>query len=389
MSPSTATDPHPAPHALDEALASLRPEEAAALQWLVRREDGLSATDEQAFQAWLAQDTAHQRAFGELTGVWQDFDAIPQGDITRWREAAASSSVQTTAPATPAPPRATPHARASAPWGARLRHLVQTALQGSSQPRPWGSRAVTIGAASLALGLGWFAWNLWQQPIFHQQYVTARGQQLDIGLPDGSTLKLDTATRADATLYRQRREVRLTEGQALFHVHGNKAQPFDVLAGATRITVVGTRFSVRYTPSMGDREVEVAVSEGRVRVARADDTSPSAPTDVVELTAGQTVVAAANGHLGPVGRLGSEGIAPWQGRRLSFYDTPLSAALAELERYGPTGMVISDPAVAALHVTGTVDLNRVRDFTRSLPRVLPIRLDTREGITHILAAKAP
>ena len=370
MSSSPLTADHPAPHALEAELASLGPVEAEALRWLVRRQDGLSATDEQSFQTWMRADASHQRAFDELTGVWRALDEIPADGVVRLREAVNLSG---TPPSTRARHQAP--ARFWAAW-----------FQGSRQPRPWGSFAVTVCTTWLAVGLGWFAWHLWQQPTFSQHYATARGQQLDIGLPDGSTVKLDSASRADATLYRQRREVHLAEGQVLFHVHGNKAQPFDVLAGATRITVVGTRFSVRYTPSLGDAQVQVAVEEGRVRVARADGTrdGPS-PRDMIELTAGQTVVASADGHLGPVGRLGNEGIAPWQNRRLSFYDTTLSAALAELERYGPTGLVIRDPDVAALRVTGTVDLDRVRDFTRSLPRVLPIRMDVRGAVTEISA----
>ena len=38
-----------------------------------------------------------------------------------------------------------------------------------------------------------------------------------------------------------------------------------------------------------------------------------------------------------------------------------------------------------LRVTGTVDLDRVRDFTRSLPRVLPIRLEARGAVTEVSA----
>lgn len=380
MSAPLTSDDLPAQQALDAALAGLSAAESEALRWLVRRQDGLSAPQEQAFQAWLQADVSHQHAFHDLSGVWQDIDAIPADDVARLRGTIEPAAQASTDKAT-ARPRPAARAARQAPWWRRL--------QGDGEQRPWGSRAVTVGATSLALGLGWFAWHLWQQPVFSQQYVTARGQQLDIGLPDGSALKLDTATRADARLYRQRREVHLSEGQVLFQVHGDKAHPFDILAGATRITVVGTRFSVRYTPSLGDQQVRVAVEEGRVRVARVGDAHEQGSTpEVVELTAGQTVVARADGHLGPVERLGSEGVAPWQNRRLSFYDTPLSVALAELERYGPTGMAIRDPAVGALTVTGTVDLNRVRDFTRSLPLVLPIRLEARDGVTHILA-KAP
>ena len=91
---------------------------------------------------------------------------------------------------------------------------------------------------------------------------------LKLRLPDGSALHLDTATRLNARLYRQRREVMLIEGQARFEVQADARRPFHVLAGGARITVVGTRFAVRYTPGMAGYDgVRVAVEEGRVQVA--------------------------------------------------------------------------------------------------------------------------
>ena len=174
----------------------------------------------------------------------------------------------------------------------------------------------------------------------------------------------------------------------MFSVQGDKARPFDVLAGPLRITVVGTRFSVRYTPSLGSQQVQVAVEEGHVRVARADAPRPGEGrpgADAVELTAGQAVAADGEGRLGPVVPVAAQGIAPWRGHRVNFDNTPLAAALAELERYGDTGLRVRDPAVAALRVTGSVDLRRVGDFARSLPHVLPVRLVPREGVDEVVA----
>lgn len=59
----------------------------------------------------------------------------------------------------------------------------------------------------------------------------------------------------------------MPEGQAVFSIKGDPSRPFDVLAGPLRITVVGTRSSVRFTPGIrGEEGVQVAVEEGRVRV---------------------------------------------------------------------------------------------------------------------------
>ncbi|MFC7208495.1 FecR family protein [Comamonas endophytica] len=230
---------------------------------------------------------------------------------------------------------------------------------------------------ALTGGGSYMAWDHWQrQPVFAQNFETLRGQQLNVQLPDGSQLRLDTATRVEVLLYRQRREVRLPEGQVAFAVQGDGTRPFDVLAGDTRVTVVGTRFSVRNTVGS---PVSVAVEEGRVRVAAASDPDAAA---AVLLTAGQQFV---GGAAGTVGAVAASGIAPWRDGRITLDNLPLSRALAEFERYGPTRMVVHDPAVAALRVSGTFDPRHLENFRRSLPQVLPVRLQEHGGQTEIVA----
>lgn len=384
---------------LDAALADLNAAEVQALRWLVRREDGLDASAEAEFQAWRQADAAHRAAFDDMAGTWRAFDDIPADGVAQLRAgvatarpAAPAGSTLSTEPVSVVPPSPAPQThrqhkptRLAGPGG-WLRSLIGG---------QWLPQALAACVAFATLGGGWFAWDHWQQqPVFSQHYATARGQQIEARLPDGSTLRLDTASQADVTLYRQRREVRLPEGQVMFTVQGDKTWPFDVLAGAMRITVVGTRFSVRYTPSMGNDQVQVAVEEGHVRVARADalkrsDGLPAASqmSDTIDLEAGQTVAADAEGRLGPVGRVATESIAAWRGNRVNFDDTPLSLAVAELERYASTGLLVRDPAVAALRVTGSVDLRRAGDFTRSLPEVLPVRLVPREGAVEVVARR--
>ena len=253
---------------------------------------------------------------------------------------------------------------------------------------------LTAGTAAAIGCTAWIGWTYWQQqPVFAQSYATTRGQQLDVHLPDGSTLKLDTATRAEVTLYRQRREVRLPEGQAMFTVKADASQPFDVLAGPLRITVVGTRFSVRNTPTgMGADGVSVVVEEGHVRVTSTNPTaaadSPSqASVKVAELTAGQSIHADAQGQWEQIKAQSPGGAMLWREGRVNFDRTPLAQALAEFERYGATNVVIKDPKVAALRINGSFDLRQARTFTGALPQVLPVRLREQGGVTEIISSR--
>lgn len=349
------------PPAHPPAAPSTDPDEAA-LDWFVRRTGGqLEAADEAAFQAWLAADGAHQAAFARHQRDWRMLDALPADGVRTLRQNLADDKA--------AAARAAPRRRA---W---WREMTVWAPQGA------------LAAAALMVSCGaYLAWGFWQQqPVFEQSFATTRGQQLEVVLPEGSRLRLDTLSRADVTLYRERREVRLPQGQAMFQVKGDPARPFDVLAGPLRITVVGTRFSVRYTPGVPGRAgVHVAVEEGRVRVARARRSA--AGDAAIELIAGQQIASDMAGLLGAVSAVPAAGIAPWRDSRVSFDNTPLDQALAEFERYGPVHLTVREPAVAALRVTGTFDPRRLDNFARILPQVLPVRLREQGGETEIVSA---
>lgn len=328
---------------------------AAALDWFVRRRDhGFDAQQEQAFQAWLAADSGHRTAFAQWQQEWQAYDAIPpqmrqllQRNLAYDQAMAAASAqgmVQSDAPV-------------------RRRKLLP---------------ALALAAIAITTcGAGALAWQHWQaQPLLVQAYSTPRGQQSEVPLPDGSLLRLDTATRLEVRYYRQRREVSLLDGQAMFAVQKDTGRPFHVLAGPLRVTVVGTRFAVRHTPGVpGDGGARVAVEQGRVRV---ENVTAKSAAHAVLLAAGQQVLATAHG-LSAVSALHGADVAPWRAYRVSFDNQRLDRALAELARYQPVLLVIRDPAVASLAITGVFDPRDLATFQRVLPLSLPVRLQPLAG----------
>lgn len=350
-----------------------------ALNWLVRRRSGLSPEEEAHFQAWLAGDPARRTAFARWQAEWDALDDLPADGLDILRQNLADDK------------RAVEKVHVERPASsARYRHDTRW---------NWMPKVAMVTAVLMISLAGWQGWDYWQQqPVFMQSLNTLRGQQLSATLPDGSQLQLDTATSADVTYFRQRREVRLPEGNIVFQVSSDSERPFDVLAGPLRITVVGTSFSVRYTPNVpGAEDVRVAVEEGRVRVAlhhaaikgEAAESSHtvSKDSDAVELTAGQQVTASAEGRLGSVSAVSAAGIAPWREGRISFHDLPLAHVLAEFERYGPPRFLIRDPAVAALRLTGTFNPRYLDNFARVLPQVLPVRLRENAGMTEIISSQ--
>lgn len=357
------------------------PLDIEAANWVVRHRRGLSPAEHQDWQRWLAQDPRHGDAFNDMQDTFGQVQQLPQSDITQLR-----SSL---------PPRShTATAQPIAPPSKVGRVPPQTA----SRPFWWLPTMSQFGMVALVLAVaGGGAWHWWQQPLFVQHYATARGQQMQLQLPDadgnGSRLQLDTRTSLTVKLYRDRREVQLQEGQVQFAVAADNQRPFTVDAGRTRVTVVGTRFTVRHTDSgLHAGQTLVAVEEGKVRVSQlgpdaqpiVEASQPNAPL----LTAGQYVLLSAQGLPGTVenvGKAAAANLAPWRTGRLSFDQTPLAVAIAEFERYGSTGLTVRDPAVAALPVGGSYSAGQWQHFANSLPQVLPVRLLQRGEVTEVVA----
>lgn len=326
-----------------------------AATWAARRRNGLDAQGQAAFDAWLAAAPAHARALQDMEGTLGQVRQLAAADVAQLRRGFEGR-------ARPAPERRG--------WRERL------GLGLGTQRTPWLAHAAVALLVVVVTGAGWMGVDHWrQQPTFTQAFATERGQQTVVTLPDdaaqGSTLQLDTSTRLQAQLFRDRREVQLQDGQALFSVHSDASRPFHVRAGNLQITVVGTKFSVRHTATGLDAgRTVVSVEEGHVRVARAD-AATEAP---VELLAGQMVVGDDRGAIGAVAQIPPTAIAPWRAGRVSFDNTPLAQALAEFERYRSTGLVINDPAVAELRVGGSYNVQQFARFVDSLALMLPVRL---------------
>lgn len=329
-----------------------------AATWAARRRNGLDAQSQTAFDAWLAAAPAHARALHAMEATLGQVRQLGAADVAQLRRGFEDR------------PRPVPTPE---------RRSRRERLSLGAQRTRWLAHAAVALLVVVVTGAGWMGVDRWrQQPTFTQAFATERGQQTVVTLPDdaarGSTLQLDTSTRLEARLFRDRREVQLQDGQALFSVHSDASRPFHVRAGNLQITVVGTKFSVRHTATGLDAgRTVVSVEEGHVRVARAD-AATEAP---VELLAGQMVVGDDSGAIGAVAQIPPMAIAPWRAGRVSFDNTPLAQALAEFERYRSTGLVIDDPAVAELRVGGSYNVQQFARFVDSLALMLPVRLVAR------------
>lgn len=315
--------------------------DAEAARWRLRQREGLDEAGREELAAWLDASGERRRAYAAHARV----DALLSG----------LSGEQRRRLAAPAPTRTRRHALAAC--------------------------AVLL----LACTLGW-QWRA-SQPQWTQTLASARGQQLERTLADGSRLSLDADTVVEVAYFKDRRETKLLRGQAMFAVARDAGRPFRVAAGQVRVTVLGTRFAVRNLYGA----VEVTVEHGKVAVADHGDAEATAGASgearsKLLLSDGQRALWR-DGSLRPEAAVPPETVAVWREGRLEFSDRPLAEVLAEFERYGPTGLRLARPDLGALRLSGSFASHDAAAFARILPRALPVALRRSGGETLIDARK--
>ena len=78
-----------------------------------------------------------------------------------------------------------------------------------------------------------------------------------------------------------------------------------------------------------------------------------------------------------------EGELSWRQGYLTFSDVSLAAAVSEFNRYNSHQIVIADPKVAALHISGTFRATNYQAFIRVLDQGFSIHAKTNEDTTTL------
>ena len=229
---------------------------------------------------------------------------------------------------------------------------------------------LAASCAALAVAIYWVVWDRgWTGSILQ----TPPGQNEAFILPDGSRLNLGADTRVEVTLKKRSREINLLRGEAFFAVAKDRERPFTVRAGDATVTAVGTEFSV----NRGADQIVVAVVEGRVLVGSGPATTKPddkmTTTDHRQLAAGEEVLVRT--AAGSPARVGDVAVTiGWQGERLAFQSEPLSRVLEDVNRYAPKPILLDDPSIGDLMITGTAVRSDIDGWLGSLQNSLPVRI---------------
>ncbi len=303
--------------------------EAAA--WFARlRADDASGHDRQQWQRWMDQSPANRQAYARLESIWS-----AMGGHAHTPEVAIQ---------------------------------VRRALARRAPDQRRNPAALLAVAASLALAaiLG-IKWLLPPASVPATVYATATGERRLVRLEDGTRVDLDSGASLRVQMGRQERLLTLERGRAFFRV-AREARPLRVEAGTGSVLAVGTQFEIdRHADA-----IDVALFEGKVNLMSSAPSLDRA-VQLGSLTAGQSARVAGRA-VTPAGPVQAGGTPGWLSGRLSFDDQPLSAAIAEFNRYSPQPLRLESSRLGQQRVSGSFRSDDATAFIEAL--------DAAYGIGH-------
>lgn len=290
--------------------------DAEAASWLSRlHSSDKSARTEGAFRAWLSASDMHRQAFERATELW---DMLPNvaGD-----------------------------------------HVPRLPAREPSRHRfAWAACvALVLGIVSL--------WWATRPPL----YETRIGEQRVVVLSDDTRVALNTNSELEIDYSKAQRRVVLDHGEALFEVSKDASRPFLVFSGDQVVRAVGTKFVVRHDHG----QTRVTLLEGRVEVLGPQAT-PRAPLAV--LMPGQRLTVTANAgaalDMPPL-----DAVTAWRRGEIVFDNMTLIGAAEELNRYSDTHLIIADPRLASLRVSGIFSTKDVPEVAKAFAALYHLKVE--------------
>ncbi|MET0535697.1 MAG: FecR domain-containing protein [Steroidobacter sp.] len=333
---------------------------AAAADWHSRLKDEDDSAHAYAqFEAWLAADVRHQQAFDAVERSWASLaGARVDPRVLKLRREALSATHRL---------RFFRVAAAAAVVGVivAVGFLAIPMLRDASTAPTAIMGNVTEGGA----------------------FRTAVGERSSITLSDGSSVVLNTNSRVEIKFTPELRNVRLLAGQAWFQVAKNAERPFVVEAGDQRVTALGTAFDVRLDPERAGGSVQVTLAEGKVTVEPIRSSfenllrTPAVPE---VLAPGEALIVADDA---PATRRKADlvKVSSWRQGQVVFDNDTLATAIAEINRYSPTRIELSDPTLGELRVSGVFKAGHSESFVETVTGHYPIQVAARDGSRILLA----
>ncbi|MFY4749548.1 FecR family protein [Aliarcobacter butzleri] len=209
-----------------------------------------------------------------------------------------------------------------------------------------------------------FVYVLYFKDNFSQNIYSENKIIQDILMPDNSKITLDAKTNIKVAYSKNKREVFLEKGKALFEVSPNKQKPFFVKSDDIFVKVVGTKFEVN---KKQDR-VNISVLEGIVDINHND-------LKVTQLKKGDVLEIKNDGKIEKLGKVSVDKMASWQSGKLIFHQTPLFKVINEFSKYSNKNIELILVKNDKFPITGEFNINEFDKFVNLLPLIYPIKVE--------------
>ena len=298
----------------DHAQRAKEQAENEAIEWIARlRSDADNLSLQGEFALWLSASPENENAFDAMTEIW----SLAGPAITQYQQT--------------------------------------TKVKPKRRMQPFAALAT---AATFVLTAFLFLVNFSAPTI-----ATERGEQRRVVLEDGSTAYLNTHSEITMDFDDSQRLVTLTRGEVWFDVRHDASAPFIVATQDSTATAVGTAFAVSFL----DASSTVTVTEGLV------DVRGQYMVETLQLSAGERINL--NPGMTPASMTDTvpeDLLLTWRSGQLVYENEKLEDVLADLSRYVPKNMVLSDDAYAELRVSAVLQLSDQSTMLDALARAFDV-----------------
>jgi transmembrane sensor len=285
--------------------------QADAASWHARMLEPSFEAEVEAFEAWLAADPAHPRAYAGMEALTSAGAKLPRRD----------SDV---APA--------------------------------AAPRGGWSPVTAMALAGIALIASVWTWQLASSPAFAA--VSNAGPAVrGLRFADGTGVVLDANSEIATALRSGTRTIRIVKGRV--RIDGRRSSlSLSIEAGAQTISARSALFDIALEGS----SVSVATLQGSVAIG---DPAAAAPTALAQ---GDAVV------VDGAGKRATRLDGSWPASRMRFERAPLARVIEIANRLGNPDIVLASPDLKGIPVSGVLDVRRTRPLARKLGAALDLQV---------------
>ncbi|RXS44536.1 DUF4974 domain-containing protein [Idiomarina sp. 29L] len=304
----------------------------------------LTASEEREIQKWLNEDISHKREFNAILAIWQHSEVA-------YRSTKRAS-----------------HLKRSFSFAASIL-ITAITVYFLINALPYFS------PASQEVKRNQLLTNKVHNPIIMTKaFQSSVGEVRQVDLPDGSTVTLNTDSEISVMLTSEQRLVELHRGEVFFDIQKENSRPFIINTGEQRITVLGTRFTVR--KNTAEDSLKISVIEGVVEF----DTLKTNTNKTIRLLTSGDIATYENKHKKiSLTRANRNNQQPgWIKGVLRFDNAPLSEVIAELNRYRTKQIQMVFAQQEQFRISGVFRLSDDDSVLNAITATLPVKVHETE-----------